>query len=334
MGLVKLSRNVTKQNNFAFRKYVPGNVSETHPVRFLFTTSVNLEEDDQHSPKKLQEADAHAEEQEREHCFSESHFRDTVDRLDAQSHVSLHEIGASNMAASDGSFNTGNNKVDGMSNYEAHQYGSSGSVSLSSVMQSNVPEPFQTSPRGSPSHMNMPGGGVRQQDKYLAGHIKDVHPKRKYSTAAAIAFSTEDDVSNVSVHNDNRYTPFANCQGSLGSGNPILPVEYLAYACPQGIHGEDCHLLFKSGRKTKSEIFLHQDRMIQEVCQQQRKYSTSTNDKPDNDPTSAASSTESVPLSQKEKLKRAVRDYGATVIVFHVTISLMSLGTAYLAVSR
>lgn len=39
-------------------------------------------------------------------------------------------------------------------------------------------------------------------------------------------------------------------------------------------------------------------------------------------------------LSTKEKLKQAVRDYGATVIVFHVTMSLMSLGFFYVLVSR
>ncbi|GAB0095922.1 uncharacterized protein DMENIID0001_113610 [Sergentomyia squamirostris] len=38
-------------------------------------------------------------------------------------------------------------------------------------------------------------------------------------------------------------------------------------------------------------------------------------------------------LSKKEKLKIAVKDYGATVIVFHVTISLASLGMFYLLVS-
>ncbi|XP_039764671.1 uncharacterized protein LOC120637099 isoform X1 [Pararge aegeria] len=40
-----------------------------------------------------------------------------------------------------------------------------------------------------------------------------------------------------------------------------------------------------------------------------------------------------VPLSAKEKLKKAVKDYGATVIVFHVTISLLSLGGCYVLVS-
>ncbi|XP_066289306.1 protein FAM210A-like isoform X2 [Branchiostoma lanceolatum] len=39
------------------------------------------------------------------------------------------------------------------------------------------------------------------------------------------------------------------------------------------------------------------------------------------------------PPSQRERLKRAVRDYGSTVVVFHVGISLMSLGGFYLAVS-
>ena len=34
------------------------------------------------------------------------------------------------------------------------------------------------------------------------------------------------------------------------------------------------------------------------------------------------------------KLKRAVKDYGATVIVFHVTISIASLSICYAAVAR
>ncbi|PSN54798.1 hypothetical protein C0J52_01989 [Blattella germanica] len=38
-------------------------------------------------------------------------------------------------------------------------------------------------------------------------------------------------------------------------------------------------------------------------------------------------------LSRKDKLKRAVKEYGATVIVFHIGISLLSLGGFYLAVT-
>merc|ERR1712062_267794 len=41
----------------------------------------------------------------------------------------------------------------------------------------------------------------------------------------------------------------------------------------------------------------------------------------------------SQPPSRKEKLKKAVTQYGPTVIIFHVTISLASLGLFYLLVS-
>ncbi|XP_043188911.1 protein FAM210B, mitochondrial-like [Amphibalanus amphitrite] len=37
-------------------------------------------------------------------------------------------------------------------------------------------------------------------------------------------------------------------------------------------------------------------------------------------------------LNQRQRLRLAVRDYGATVVVFHVTISLASLGFFYVAV--
>jgi len=39
------------------------------------------------------------------------------------------------------------------------------------------------------------------------------------------------------------------------------------------------------------------------------------------------------PLSKKDQLKTAVSQYGSTVIVFHVTISLASLGFFYVLVS-
>lgn len=39
------------------------------------------------------------------------------------------------------------------------------------------------------------------------------------------------------------------------------------------------------------------------------------------------------PLSKKEQLKRAFKEYGAVIVVFHVTLSLASLGTCYLIVS-
>ena len=43
---------------------------------------------------------------------------------------------------------------------------------------------------------------------------------------------------------------------------------------------------------------------------------------------------EVVKLSKKEKMKKAVMEYGPIFIVFHVTISLTSLGICYLVVKR
>jgi hypothetical protein len=48
--------------------------------------------------------------------------------------------------------------------------------------------------------------------------------------------------------------------------------------------------------------------------------------------TAAAGATETK-LSQSQRLKQAVKEYGATVIVFHTCISLFTLGVAYAAVS-
>lgn len=39
-------------------------------------------------------------------------------------------------------------------------------------------------------------------------------------------------------------------------------------------------------------------------------------------------------LTRRQRLKKAVTEYGSTVIVFHVGISLISLGTCYLLMSR
>ena len=69
--------------------------------------------------------------------------------------------------------------------------------------------------------------------------------------------------------------------------------------------------------------------------QQRRNYSTQTRgDGPESAASKPVAESTGAQLSQREKLKRAVKEYGSTVIVFHVAISLVSLGGFYLAVSR
>ena len=118
-----------------------------------------------------------------------------------------------------------------------------------------------------------------------------------------------------------------------------------------------------AGRKTLQQIFREQDQTIRSAVvqfQQRRKYSTSNQNKGDNkdsegkntssdsqfitpeSETPKDTSTESpvtppeseTPLSQRAKLKNTVAQYGSTVIVFHIGISLMSLGGFYLLVDR
>lgn len=60
---------------------------------------------------------------------------------------------------------------------------------------------------------------------------------------------------------------------------------------------------------------------------------TNVNTKQSSDKINNVSSTQEK-LSNREKLKVALKDYGRTVIVFHVCISLMSLGACYALVSR
>ena len=70
-------------------------------------------------------------------------------------------------------------------------YDCRGAVSLHSVMQTNVPEPFDVhvtsghtadelhQPGGHPTHLNMPGGQAAQEEKFIARDLQDVHPRRK-----------------------------------------------------------------------------------------------------------------------------------------------------------
>ncbi|XP_076321271.1 uncharacterized protein LOC143230871 [Tachypleus tridentatus] len=59
---------------------------------------------------------------------------------------------------------------------EAYEH--SGSVSLNSVMQSTVPQPFSSSSK-SPVHVNMPGGTWSREQKYLSGERQSVHQSQQ-----------------------------------------------------------------------------------------------------------------------------------------------------------
>ena len=120
----------------------------------------------------------------------------------------------------------------------------------------------------------------------------------------------------------------------------------------------------ESGRKTLAQVFAEQDTLIRNIVhqyQQRRQYSTSSDKGKEEVGTSSDKSTpppnaedqdksashpkseDQIPdidsidtskLSQRQRLQLSVKHYGSGVMVFHITISLASLGLFYLAVSR
>lgn len=302
---------------------------------------------------------------------------------------------------------------------ELEKYERLSSVSLRSVMQSNVPEPFNPHGRN-PTHLNMPGGGVKLQEKYLSGNLQKVHPSRQFSTSARAcsqAADTQNEISysdlpcpqgvqgyecirfklwlqNCQRHDLNcdqmiedfqsgRKTlaeifaeqeeiiksvaeSYKNPTGDLAGHEGLQSVEFARVEnwlgdrspCVQGVQGSECEQFrlwlhncgqynlgdcdkqleaYRAGRKTLSQIFKEQEDEIAGVRQlyhqQRRHYSTSA--KGANEVSSNA--TPPIPpikLTQRQRLQRAVKEYGATVIVFHICIGLTSLGGFYVAVSR
>ncbi|XP_013776615.1 uncharacterized protein LOC106461344 [Limulus polyphemus] len=132
---------------------------------------------------------------------------------------------------------------------EAYEH--SGSVSLNSVMQSTVPQPFASSSK-SPSHINMPGGTRSREQKYLSGERQSTH-------------QSEQNFNQIRKESNSSHTKYQ--QRSQSEANTV--------------------------DKDKQDV------------------------------------SEGKTTSQKERLKQAVRDYGSTVVVFHVAISLVSLGGFY-----
>lgn len=180
-------------------------------------------------------------------------------------------------------------------------YDCSGAVSLNSSMQSNVPTPFGGMNKF--THLNMPGGQWEQGSKYMAHDLKSSH-------YVNLRKSTRSDW-------DNNYEE--NFNNDKGITNRM-----------HNIHNAKMFEM-NNGAITKACLaFWHENNI--------RYYSTGNSEKRDDNKTDVSTSQDSkktdVPLSRTEMLKKAVKDYGSTVIIFHVGISLISLGSFYLLVSR
>jgi Protein of unknown function (DUF1279) len=173
-------------------------------------------------------------------------------------------------------------------------YDCNGALSTACVMQSSVPEPFGGMHKF--THLNMPGGAWEQTSKFVSHDLQSSH----YTNLR------QEVRKNWSNYNSDVVT-----QSGIISHKRHFST---------GIASPNNWPFLTNPIRGRAVFSLTNDRNL------------STGPAPDAEKKTAA--VDDKPVSRKDKLKKAVKEYGSTVIIFHVGISLASLGTCYLLVSR
>lgn len=216
-------------------------------------------------------------------------------------------------------------------------YDCTGAVSLNSAMQSNVPSPFGGMHKF--THLNMPGGQWEQSSKWMSHDLNSSHymnlrrEARKNWTRndAEITANGDTAVKGSTTMHGSLAMPLASSIRFASTAQEIISNAFCAskthrrfYAISpfDRMNATTNHDLLV----TKRNLSTKQPNSSEATDVKEKSAESNT------DPTSNAQS--AAPLSAKEKLKKAVKDYGITVVVFHVAISLASLGFFYQVVAR
>lgn len=188
-----------------------------------------------------------------------------------------------------------------MASYDAHAM-----VNLNAHMQSNVPEPF-----GSVnfSHLNMPGGQWAQNGKFMAQDLQSSH----YTNLRQQVRSDWD--------KKGAWTVLKRSYHHLSHRAHSNPCHSLLLTNPAR------HALFNGG-VVATLMNYSTVKSPQNSAESNEKMEKTDSDK------NAKEGSAVVPETKKMQLKRVFKEYGSTVIVFHVGISLASLGMFYALVSR
>lgn len=206
-------------------------------------------------------------------------------------------------------------------------YDCTGAVSLNSSMQSNVPSPF-TGISTHYMHLNMPGGQWSQNGKWMSHDLHSSH----YTTLRR-------EVRNNILNNEKNgarekgmvvLKNTSSSHGNLSSSQPMslwthlmkTNVRHSSYACLPSINHS--RLMFCHLNATSNHI--HRNYSDKKDLTKKENETEVTKTVEEN--------ADAIPLSPRMKLKNAIRDYGSTVLVFHIAISLASLGIFYQLVSR
>lgn len=206
-------------------------------------------------------------------------------------------------------------------------YDCSGSVSLNSSMQSNVPSPFGGMHNF--THLNMPGGQWSQNQWRMS---QDLHSSHYTNLRREVRQNMLQDelksnatTSANTINQKGMHVLKASLHGNSASDSVWMqmmrPNSSFSCLARNNFHRMFCHLNVTSNLSTH--------RMFSE-----QKVPEKPTDPKKAVETASEPQTESVALTPRAKLKNAIKDYGSTVFIFHVAISLVSLGLFYQLVSR
>ncbi|XP_041778876.1 uncharacterized protein LOC121597294 [Anopheles merus] len=213
-----------------------------------------------------------------------------------------HQSYAPNAGLIDVTVDMSNGGQQGMVDPHVESYDCTGAVSLNSSMQSNVPSPFGGMHKF--THLNMPGGAWAQESKFLSHELNSSHYTNLRQEVRSDWSSYEDrpiktEGSGGSV---NSFSSVGSSSGTFGTGRRAFSLS-------------SSHLLAVSfARSNKASA-------------------SGSAGEQSSEGKGVANEEQVVPVSRKDRLKKAIKEYGSTVLVFHVSISLASLGTCYLLVS-
>lgn len=230
-------------------------------------------------------------------------------------------------------------QYDIKSNADPHvqSYDCRGAVNLNSSMQSNVPNPLGGMHKY--SHLNMPGGQWSQGTKFLSHDLHSSHyttlrrEARKNWSKVSIYDENGTKGKNETIHVKND----ACLHGKNASLSKIVCDQIMrTYSLNAPLFGQTNYKY--SIKPILSHINISSNRMIHRSFSDKKEIIKNSSEegvsKIGENVHEKNGVETAVVLSPREKLKAAVKDYGATVLIFHVAISLASLGIFYQLVSR
>lgn len=217
-------------------------------------------------------------------------------------------------------------KYDIKSDADPHvgSYDCTGAVSLNSSMQSNVPSPFGG--MHNYTHLNMPGGQWSQSSKWMSHDLHSSHYTNLRREVRKNMLQHEKNATLVNKISEQGMDVLKNNlhgKSSSAMWMSLLQSNVMrsSFACLSPINHSfiSCHLNVASNQISY--------RMFSD-----KKDVVKTNE-PSKENESKIQA-EPVALTARAKLKNAIKDYGSTVLVFHIAISLVSLGVFYQLVNR